>query len=204
VIAICFIALLIAALPTSATAAASDDDTVTVHGVVLDPAGKPANGARLQTVAWPFKTALSERKSNIDGTFTITFKKSQFASTWNSWESTVLAATSPGYAPAWARANHVDAAGNVVLQLAADDMPIEGRIVNLEGQPVAGAKITLTNLEPKAVDLKDLGVNRSPPPEEYGNESTPNLPGFAAGIMARRAEKQFRKDFERLKRLLES
>jgi carbon monoxide dehydrogenase subunit G len=30
------------------------------------------------------------------------------------------------------------------------------------------------------------------------------LPGFASGIMARRAEKQFRKDFERLKRLLES
>jgi carbon monoxide dehydrogenase subunit G len=29
------------------------------------------------------------------------------------------------------------------------------------------------------------------------------LPGFAAGIMARRAERQFRKDFERLKRLLE-
>lgn len=30
------------------------------------------------------------------------------------------------------------------------------------------------------------------------------LPGFAAGIMARRAEKQFRKDFERLKRVLET
>ena len=30
------------------------------------------------------------------------------------------------------------------------------------------------------------------------------LPSFAAGIMARRAEKQFRKDFERLKKLLES
>lgn len=29
------------------------------------------------------------------------------------------------------------------------------------------------------------------------------LPGFAAGIMARRAEKEFRRDFERLKRLLE-
>jgi carbon monoxide dehydrogenase subunit G len=29
------------------------------------------------------------------------------------------------------------------------------------------------------------------------------LPGFAAGVMARRAEKQFQKDFERLKRLLE-
>jgi len=30
------------------------------------------------------------------------------------------------------------------------------------------------------------------------------LPGFAAGIMARRAEKQFRRDFEQLKRLLEA
>ncbi len=30
------------------------------------------------------------------------------------------------------------------------------------------------------------------------------LPGFAAGLMARRAEKQFRRDFERLKGLLES
>ncbi len=30
------------------------------------------------------------------------------------------------------------------------------------------------------------------------------LPGFAAGIMARRAERQFRRDFERLKRVLET
>jgi len=30
------------------------------------------------------------------------------------------------------------------------------------------------------------------------------LPGFAAGILARRGEKQFRKDFERLRRLLEA
>jgi len=29
------------------------------------------------------------------------------------------------------------------------------------------------------------------------------VPGFASGIMARRAEKQFRKDFERLKKRLE-
>ncbi len=30
------------------------------------------------------------------------------------------------------------------------------------------------------------------------------LPGFAVGLMARRAEKEFRRDFERLKTLLES
>jgi carbon monoxide dehydrogenase subunit G len=37
-----------------------------------------------------------------------------------------------------------------------------------------------------------------------GEGDTGYLPGFATGLMARRAEKQFRKDFERLKRLLES
>ena len=31
-----------------------------------------------------------------------------------------------------------------------------------------------------------------------------DVPGFAAGLLARRAEKQFRQDFERLKRILES
>ena len=31
-----------------------------------------------------------------------------------------------------------------------------------------------------------------------------DVPGFAAGLVARRAEKQFRKDFERLKQILES
>jgi carbon monoxide dehydrogenase subunit G len=31
-----------------------------------------------------------------------------------------------------------------------------------------------------------------------------DVPGFAAGLLARRAEKQFRQDFERLKQILES
>ena len=31
-----------------------------------------------------------------------------------------------------------------------------------------------------------------------------DVPGFAAGLLARRAEKQFRRDFERLKQILES
>jgi len=31
-----------------------------------------------------------------------------------------------------------------------------------------------------------------------------DVPGFAAGLLARRAEKHFRKDFERLKQILES
>jgi carbon monoxide dehydrogenase subunit G len=103
----------------------------------------------------------------------------------------------------------------------------------LEGEPGAGAHIVesrhmlgrelRTTLEIEAYEPPHLFALRaldSPVPFAVRHELEPSgggtrltvtgegdarlLPGFAAGIMARRAEKQFRKDFERLKRLLES
>jgi carbon monoxide dehydrogenase subunit G len=79
---------------------------------------------------------------------------------------------------------------------------------------------TLAVEEEERPRLFTLRAVNSPVPFTVRHELSPNgngtllnvtgegdagmLPGFAAGIMARRAEKQFRKDFERLKRLLES
>ena len=103
----------------------------------------------------------------------------------------------------------------------------------LIGEPGVGAKIQEhrhllgrelhTTLEVEAYEaprLFSLRALDSPVPFTVRHELEPSgggtkltvtgegdagmLPGFAAGIMARRAEKQFRKDFERLKRLLES
>jgi carbon monoxide dehydrogenase subunit G len=103
----------------------------------------------------------------------------------------------------------------------------------LDGEPRAGAHIhesrhmlgrelhtTLEIEEYEAPRLFSLRALDSPVPFTVRHELERNgagtrlavsgegdaglLPGFAAGIMARRAEKQFRKDFERLKRLLES
>jgi carbon monoxide dehydrogenase subunit G len=103
----------------------------------------------------------------------------------------------------------------------------------LEGEPAAGALIhesrhmlgrelrtTLEIDEYERPRLFALRALNSPVPFTVRHELEPSatgtkltvvgegdaglLPGFAAGIMARRAEKQFRKDFERLKRLLES
>ena len=51
-------------------------------------------------------------------------------------------------------------------------------------------------LEPDGADGTRLHV--------VGEGDAGMLPGFAAGIMARRAERQFRRDFERLKRVLET
>ena len=97
----------------------------------------------------------------------------------------------------------------------------EGSLIH-ESRHMLGRELT-TTLEiteeerPRVFELRALD---SPVPFTVRHELAPSgegtrltvvgegdagmLPGFAAGIMAKRAEKQFRKDFERLKRLLET
>jgi carbon monoxide dehydrogenase subunit G len=68
--------------------------------------------------------------------------------------------------------------------------------------------------EPRLFTLRALGgpvpftVRHELEPESGGTRLTVtaegDVPGFAAGLLARGAERQFRKDFERLKQILES
>jgi carbon monoxide dehydrogenase subunit G len=104
----------------------------------------------------------------------------------------------------------------------------------LEGEPRVGARIhesrhmlgrelhtTLEIVEYEPPRLFTLHALDSPIPFTVRHELEPSgggtsltvvgegeagmmLPGFAAGLVARRAERQFRRDFERLRRLLES
>ena len=53
-----------------------------------------------------------------------------------------LVATAPGFGPGWVRGLFKAAdAGELTVRLAEDGPPIEGRIVDLEGRPVAGARV---------------------------------------------------------------
>jgi carbon monoxide dehydrogenase subunit G len=107
------------------------------------------------------------------------------------------------------------------------------RSAELEGEPAAGGRIresrhllgrdlttTLEIAEYEAPRLFTLRALDGPVPFTVRHELEPGgggtrlsvvgegdvglLPGFAAGLMARRVERQFRQDFERLKRILES
>ena len=56
-----------------------------------------------------------------------------------------MVATAPGFGPGRLVVGHlVETPGEVTVQLVADDLPIEGRVVNLEGRPVAGASIRVS------------------------------------------------------------
>ncbi len=135
-----------AAAPASAPAA-----FVEVRGRVVDPQGRPVAGATVRE-AWlgledpPFPDATS----GADGRFVARIARSRRslgalidgrdAMPW-------IAATAPGFGPGWAAcALRADAPGEVTIRLVADGPPIEGRILDLEGRPVAGAWVKVHRL----------------------------------------------------------
>ncbi len=58
-----------------------------------------------------------------------------------------IAATAPGFGPGWAAGVlRADAPGELTIRLVEDGPPIEGRILDLEGRPVAGARVKVHRL----------------------------------------------------------
>jgi beta-lactamase regulating signal transducer with metallopeptidase domain/protocatechuate 3,4-dioxygenase beta subunit len=142
----------------SATQAASsppDADLLTIHGRVLDPAGKPLAAADVLIVRWHWKgdadrAALATAKSDPAGNFTIGFRKSQFnvdiarAEQWNE-VMVVAVARDSGFGPAWRGYSEIKPNESINLRLVADE-PIEGRVVDLEGHPIEGADVKVIGI----------------------------------------------------------
>ena len=59
------------------------------------------------------------------------------------WKDARLVASAPGFGPAWVREGSIarDVTEEMPLRLVRDDSPINGRLVDLEGRPVAGATV---------------------------------------------------------------
>jgi RNA polymerase sigma factor (sigma-70 family) len=135
-------------------------DTIAVSGRVLDPDGKPFTGAEV-TMWWQedrgwfayFDSAMHDAKpyrggtSGTDGRFRFTLAKSAIANTLDTgvakpWGRAVLVAAAKGYGPAWLHVFHLGEPGRK-LQLVRDDVPIVGRVLDLQGRPVGGATVRL-------------------------------------------------------------
>jgi protocatechuate 3,4-dioxygenase beta subunit len=81
--------------------------------------------------------------------------------------------------PVWDRWDQTNDSGNLVLQLKSGDVPIEGRILNLEGQPVNGAMVRLHHVSDQAKPLNSLGIEGGDL-SYLSRQSRPLLPGFVA------------------------
>jgi beta-lactamase regulating signal transducer with metallopeptidase domain len=149
------------------------NDRLEFSGQVVDAAGNPAAGAKIYLLQESLDVTEPKLvgQSNADGSFQISLAKSDFHADESSepWLTAKLLATSDGRGLAWALAASFDPSGKMAahippypnlsmdrrvelvddrtLRLAADDVPIEGRIVDLEGNPVAGARVRVLYIQ---------------------------------------------------------
>ncbi|HXE56318.1 MAG TPA: M56 family metallopeptidase [Tepidisphaeraceae bacterium] len=140
-------------------------DMIHVRGVVLLPDGKPAAHASVEIAPnWRQddpnvpSDVLSRTTSGADGRFQIAFDKSKLSpfilddgsSGRDLWKKAAVIARADGFGLAWSAWDKTDSNGDVVLKLV-PDLPIEGRIVDLEGRPVPNVKVRTTGLMNRAL-----------------------------------------------------
>ena len=138
-------------------------------GRVLDPDDKPIAGAKLHLAYFGYNGQVPpaiRATSDSTGHFRIDVRKEDFVDTnyETPWITVQVVATAEGFGLGWAEASewadvHASVAKkvdpqNLTVRLARDDPPISGRVVDLEGRPVAGATIRPAEiLEPPSPDL---------------------------------------------------
>jgi RNA polymerase sigma factor (sigma-70 family) len=126
-------------------------DSATFSGRVLDPEGKPFAGAKLHLVAHPLAKPDSvhlQTTSDGGGAFRLTLAPGDARRLADdaSWMPTAVVAMAEGYGPAVSLHAASESAADLTLQLAKDDVPVRGRILDLEGKPIASVTICVEGL----------------------------------------------------------
>jgi RNA polymerase sigma factor (sigma-70 family) len=162
--------------PAAKAPAAETGDSVEVRGRVLDPDGRPVRGAKLLFVRWseqlPDKVWAT---SSADGQFRFTAPRALVANDAGETasEGAYVVAAAEGFGFAVERLGRPQAAAGLTLRLV-PEVPIRGRVLDLQGKPVAGARVRVNDrvnaaqlYVPKSGDLTDwlaaLKANRMDP-----------------------------------------
>jgi protocatechuate 3,4-dioxygenase beta subunit len=146
----------------AAPLAARTDDPgpdATFRGRVLDPDGKPFSGAKLHLIGnlWHRpKPVHVQATSAADGGFRLPVAAADDQRLLDeaSWATINVVATAEGYGPALRTGGPFEPTAQLTLRLVKDDVPIRGRVLDLQGKPLAGVTIRVRSLkEPSAGDL---------------------------------------------------
>jgi RNA polymerase sigma factor (sigma-70 family) len=137
---------------------ADEHDAVTFTGHVLDPHGKPVAGAKLHLVvqSWRRKPLHVQTPAGSDGAFrlSVTVAQARAYTEDSPWRRTWLVALAEGFGPAVSATDELASPGDLTLRLARDDVPIRGRILDLQGKPIGGVTVRVDELSmPAAGDL---------------------------------------------------
>ena len=123
-----------------------EGEAIAFRGRVLAPDGKPAAGAGVYTTAprgdgsWGGPDLRT--RAAADGSFRFELPRAELAAGRDQpWATLTVVAIADGLGPDWVELPKPPD-GELTLRLVDDSVPIRGRILDLQGRPVAGAKIT--------------------------------------------------------------
>jgi RNA polymerase sigma factor (sigma-70 family) len=127
---------------------------IAVAGRVLDPDGRPRADVPVYLGGFDTEGPAPARPTpravtGADGRFAFRFDPAEFTEPpgrVEPWRFAQVVAVADGFGPAWAHADRA-LSGELTLRLARDDVPITGRVLTLEGRPVAGARVRLRGLQ---------------------------------------------------------
>jgi RNA polymerase sigma factor (sigma-70 family) len=151
-------------------------DPITVHGLVLDPAGKPFPGATVFVQSpdnWTDRYithTIAAATTGPDGRYQLTFHKADVSafsdgfgvSLADAWKTTQLRASAPGFGLAWSKWSSTTPEGNLTLQLTADDTPIRGQLLTPDGTPAPRVPILVDMLINGGQQQLDEAYTRDP------------------------------------------
>jgi RNA polymerase sigma factor (sigma-70 family) len=160
-------------------AAAPAPPPITVSGRVFDSDGRPVSGAKVRLWSEGTKDGAAVRATTgPDGRFHFA------AGAADAGSGAIVAASAERFGPGWVRLGE-PAPGDLTLRLPKDDVPIAGRVLTLEGRPVAGMTVRVSSLAAGA-DGAGLGPWVEAQKREAGSAadavSLTTLPAEATGL----------------------
>ena len=136
------------------------ESRITVKGRVVDQDGRPVAGATVASARYrrggvgPYgrdadRQEIDRVVTDADGRFSLTIIDSESGSDPepddpDRWGRPAIVAWAPGFGPAWSTTLAREVTEDQPIRLVRDDVPITGRLVDLEGRPVAGPRSAST------------------------------------------------------------
>jgi RNA polymerase sigma factor (sigma-70 family) len=138
----------------------TDEGSLAFSGRVLDPGGKPVPGAKLYVLYGGPRPVAVPAASDAEGRFHFQIARTDFVRSENPapWENARVVAVARGYGlglakfrghefhPAKFRIGQPPPHTDLAVQLARDDAPLSGRVLDLQGKPVGGVAVRVRDI----------------------------------------------------------